>query len=57
MRSLFKTKLQNHAIAGAKEVESNTLSIRTHTGGELAIIAIDEVISRMTDAIANHDNF
>lgn len=45
------------AVIGAKEVESNSLSIRTRAAGELGTIPVPEVLEKMQRAIANHDNF
>ena len=45
------------AVVGAKEVESNSLSIRTRSTGELGSIPVMEVIQKMTKAIANYENF
>ncbi len=45
------------AVIGAKEVESNSLSIRTRASGELGSIPVDEVMEKMKQAIANFDNF
>lgn len=45
------------AVVGAKEVETNSLSIRTRASGELGAIPVDEVVQKMKDAIANYENF
>jgi threonyl-tRNA synthetase len=57
IRNGEKQKIPIMAIVGAKEVESNTLSIRTRTAGELGSLAVAEVIAKVTDAITNHTNF
>jgi threonyl-tRNA synthetase len=44
-------------VVGAKEVESNALSIRTRASGELGAIPVAEVMDKMKQAIANFDNF
>ena len=44
-------------VVGAKEVETNTLSIRTRASGELGAIGVDEVLQKMKDAIAKFENF
>lgn len=45
------------AIIGAKEVEAGTLSIRSRKHGELGAIAVDEVISKMQEAIGDRTWF
>jgi threonyl-tRNA synthetase len=45
------------AVIGAKEVEANTLSIRSRKNGELGAILVDEVISKMKAAIAIRNHF
>ncbi|MGD1941424.1 MAG: threonine--tRNA ligase [Leptolyngbyaceae cyanobacterium] len=57
IRNGEKGKIPVMAIVGAKEQEANALSIRTRAAGELGAIPVDEVIERLTSAIANHGNF
>jgi len=57
IRNAEKGKIPVMAIVGAKEVESNSLSIRTRAAGELGSIAVTEVLEKMTNAIANRENF
>ncbi|MBZ8179491.1 threonine--tRNA ligase [Oscillatoria salina] len=57
IRNAEKDKIPVMAVVGAKEVENNTLSIRTRAAGELGAIAVTEVIEKMKNAIANHTNF
>ncbi len=57
IRNAEKQKIPVMAVIGAKEVESNSLSIRTRTSGELGSIPVDEVMEKMKEAIANFDNF
>ncbi len=57
IRNAEKQKIPVMAIAGAKEVEANSLSIRTRASGELGAIAMDEVVSRLVEANTNHTNF
>ncbi|NES81256.1 MAG: threonine--tRNA ligase, partial [Moorea sp. SIO2B7] len=57
IRNAEKMKIPVMGIVGAKEVESNTLSIRTRASGELGAISVDEVIEKMKEAIASHHNF
>ncbi|HEY9803047.1 MAG TPA: threonine--tRNA ligase [Leptolyngbyaceae cyanobacterium] len=57
IRNAEKDKIPVMAVIGAKEVETNTLSIRTRASGELGAIPVDEVVQKMKDAIANYENF
>ncbi|MFN6538970.1 MAG: threonine--tRNA ligase [Nostoc sp. EkiNYC01] len=57
IRNAEKDKIPVMAVVGAKEVESNTLSIRTRASGELGTISVDEVLDKMKNAIANFENF
>ncbi|HLO51202.1 MAG TPA: threonine--tRNA ligase [Kamptonema sp.] len=57
IRNAEKDKIPVMGIVGAKEVESNSVSIRTRASGELGIISVDRVIERMKGAIANFGNF
>ena len=57
IRNGEKGKIPVMAIVGAKEQEANALSIRTRAAGELGAIPVDEVMERLTSAIANHGDF
>ncbi|MEH2334895.1 threonine--tRNA ligase [Nostoc sp.] len=57
IRNAEKEKIPVMAVVGAKEVETNTLSIRTRASGELGVIPVDEVVEKMKDAIAKFENF
>ncbi len=57
IRNAEKQKIPVMAVVGAKEVESNSLSIRTRASGELGSIPVSEVMEKMKEAIANFDNF
>ncbi|MDB9318442.1 threonine--tRNA ligase [Nodularia spumigena] len=57
IRNAEKQKIPVMAVIGAKEVESNSLSIRTRASGELGAIPVDEVVDKMKQAIANFENF
>ena len=57
IRNAEKAKIPVMSVVGAKEVESNSLSIRTRSAGELGSISVMEVIQKMTKAIANYENF
>ncbi|AFY42028.1 threonine--tRNA ligase [Nostoc sp. PCC 7107] len=57
IRNAEKDKIPVMAVVGAKEVETNSLSIRTRASGELGAVSVDEVVQKLKDAIANFDNF
>jgi threonyl-tRNA synthetase len=57
IRNAEKEKIPVVGIIGGKEVEDNTVSIRTRIGGELGAIGVDEVVKRIVDAIANFSDF
>ncbi|XTZ19358.1 MAG: His/Gly/Thr/Pro-type tRNA ligase C-terminal domain-containing protein, partial [cyanobacterium endosymbiont of Rhopalodia fuxianensis] len=57
IRNGEKQKIPVMAVVGSKEVESNDLSIRTRTSGELGKMGVDEVIEKLTKAITNYTNF
>lgn len=57
IRNAETQKIPVMAVVGAKEVESNTLSIRTRASGELGAISVTDVINKVTEAITNHTHF
>jgi threonyl-tRNA synthetase len=57
IRNAEKDKIPVMAVVGAKEVESDSLSIRTRASGELGTIPVAEVLEKMKNAIANFSNF
>ena len=57
IRNAEKQKIPVMAVIGAKEVESNSLSIRTRASGELGAIPVDEVVDKMKSAFENFENF
>jgi threonyl-tRNA synthetase len=57
IRNAEKDKIPVMAVVGAKEVEANSLSIRTRASGELGVITVDEVVGKITEAITNFSNF
>ncbi|PAX52356.1 threonine--tRNA ligase [Brunnivagina elsteri] len=57
IRNAEKEKIPVMAVVGAKEVETNTLSIRTRASGELGSVDVSEVIEKMRSAIAAFDNY
>ena len=57
IRNAEKQKIPVMAVVGDKELEANALNIRTRASGELGAIAVEEVIDKLQNAIANHRNF
>jgi threonyl-tRNA synthetase len=57
IRNAEKDKIPVMAVVGAKEVEANSLSIRTRASGELGAISVDEVVNKIQEAISNFSNF
>ena len=57
IRNAEKQKIPVMAVVGAKEVESNTLSIRTRASGELGAIPVSEVIEKMKNAISDRAKY
>ncbi|MBW4620882.1 MAG: threonine--tRNA ligase [Cyanosarcina radialis HA8281-LM2] len=57
IRNAEKDKIPVMAVVGAKEVESDSLNIRTRASGELGAIPVAQVIERCQGAIANYTNF
>jgi threonyl-tRNA synthetase len=57
IRNAEKEKIPVMAVVGAKEVETNTLSIRTRSSGELGTVSVEEVLGKMKEAVANFENF
>jgi len=56
IRNAEKQKIPVMAVVGAKEVEANSLSIRTRANGELGIMPVAEVLDKMKSAIKSHKN-
>jgi threonyl-tRNA synthetase len=57
IRNAEKDKVPVMAVVGAKEVETNTLSVRTRAAGELGALKLAEVIDRLNQANVNHTHF
>lgn len=57
IRNAEKEKIPVMAVVGAKEVEANSLSIRTRAAGELGLMPVDDMLQKLKDAIANRDVF
>jgi threonyl-tRNA synthetase len=56
IRNAEKQKIPIMAVVGAKEVESNSLSIRTRLSGELGSVPVPEILERIQRAIASYEN-
>ena len=58
IRNAEKSKIPVMAVIGAKEVEGNTLSIRTRQqSGDLGAIALPEVLDRLKTALSDRSDF
>jgi threonyl-tRNA synthetase len=55
IRNAEKQKIPVMAVVGAKEVESNSLSIRTRAAGDLGALPVPEVLTKIQSAILNQD--
>ncbi|WOD37736.1 threonine--tRNA ligase [Nodosilinea sp. E11] len=57
VRNAEKAKVPIMAVVGAKELETNALSIRTRAQGELGALPVAEVVERVAGAIAAREDF
>jgi threonyl-tRNA synthetase len=57
IRNAEKQKIPVMVVIGDKELESQTLSIRTRASGELGAIGVTEVIEKLTKALQQHADF
>lgn len=57
IRNSEKGKIPVMAVVGDQEVEGNSLSVRTRAQGELGALPVDEVMTRIGNAIASHGSF
>ncbi|PZV23467.1 MAG: threonine--tRNA ligase [Snowella sp.] len=57
IRNAETQKIPIMSVIGSKELESNSLSVRTRASGELGMISVAEVLEKIQAAIANHTNF
>uniref|UniRef100_B8HSY2 Threonine--tRNA ligase n=1 Tax=Cyanothece sp. (strain PCC 7425 / ATCC 29141) TaxID=395961 RepID=B8HSY2_CYAP4 len=57
IRNAEKEKIPVMAVIGAKEVEADSLSIRTRAAGELGVISVPEVVERLAKAIHDRSSF
>ncbi|MGP1387932.1 MAG: threonine--tRNA ligase [Thainema sp.] len=57
IRNAEKGKIPVMAIVGDKELEAQTLSMRTRASGELGAMPVDEAINQLATAIADRRDF
>ena len=57
IRNSEKAKIPVMSVIGDKEVEAQSLSIRTRKEGDLGAIALPEVLNRLKKALDNHGDF
>ncbi len=57
IRNAEKDKIPVMCVVGAKEVEANSLNVRTRACGELGAILVDDVIGRLQGAISSYGDF
>ncbi len=57
IRNAEKDKIPVMAVVGVKEVESNSLNIRTRAAGELGLMLVPEVLEKLQGAISTYSNF
>ncbi|KAL7175433.1 hypothetical protein ACSBR2_029098 [Camellia fascicularis] len=57
IRNAEKQKIPLMAVVGPKEVETQTLTVRSRFGGELGTMTIDDFISRTKDVTENRTTF
>ncbi len=57
IRNAEKAKIPLMSVIGDKEIEANTLSIRTRGAGDLGAIAVPEVLDRLKAALVHHGDF
>jgi threonyl-tRNA synthetase len=57
IRNAEKEKIPVMAVVGAKELESNSLNIRTRASGELGEIAVATVVEKLTASIRDRVDF
>lgn len=57
IRNAEKGKIPVMCVVGAKEKESNSLSVRTRASGELGALEIPEVIEKLTSALQTRGDF
>lgn len=53
IRNAEKQKIPLMAVVGAKEVDAQTVTVRSRFGGELGTMKVDDFISRIKSATEN----
>ena len=53
IRNAEKQKIPLMAVVGAREVETETVTVRSRFGGELGTMSVDDLISRIKLATEN----
>lgn len=57
IRNAEQSRVPLMAVVGAQEMESGTLSIRARKGGDMGVIAIDDVLDRIAIAVEQGSDF
>ncbi|MGF1494425.1 MAG: threonine--tRNA ligase [Microcoleaceae cyanobacterium] len=57
IRNAEKEKIPVMSVVGAKEAESDSLSVRTRAAGELGSQPVDHVIEQIRNAVGNYQNY
>lgn len=57
IRNAEKDKVPVMAVVGAKEAETNSLSVRMHGNQDLGALPVAQVIDRLNTAIAHYSEF
>ncbi|MFP4134626.1 MAG: threonine--tRNA ligase [Halothece sp.] len=57
IRNAEKQKVPVMGVIGAKEVEANSLSVRTRASGELGAMEASQVMEKLKSAIAQYEDF
>lgn len=57
IRNAEKSKVPVMAVAGAKEMETQSLSIRTRGAGDLGVLSVPTVTERLRQALQTYGNF
>ena len=57
IRNAEKAKIPVMAVLGAKEVEANSLNIRTRQGGEVGTVPVPQVLDILTTAIRDYSDW
>jgi len=57
IRNAETQKIPVMAVVGDKEREAEALNIRTRAGGELGVMAVAEVKTKIVQAMASHQPF